>query len=122
MIRLRLVRNTRTARERLTVRAKRKRLSADKPGGLAMDVIGDEIVRILHNGGIQRDDVVVDTFAVQLKSGRCFELTEHGADSIDATGLKPNLAFDRFVGLRILAIESSEDWPTRGIRLSNGCV
>jgi hypothetical protein len=87
-----------------------------------MDVVGDEIVRILHNGGIQRDNVVVDTFGIQLKSGRCFELTEHGAAPIDAASLKPNPAFDRFIGLRILAVESCDAWPTRGIRLSNGCV
>ena len=79
-----------------------------------MDIVGDEILRVLHDGGVQHDDVVVDTFGILLKSGRCVELAEDGPALIEAEGLKPNPIFDRYVGLRIVAIESSEYWPTCG--------
>jgi hypothetical protein len=87
-----------------------------------MEVIGDQIVRILHNGGIQYDDVVVDTYVIQLQSGHCIELNEDGPAPASTKGLEPDTTFDRYIGLRIVSVETSESWPTPGLRLSNGCV
>jgi hypothetical protein len=87
-----------------------------------VDVVGDKIVRILHSRGIEYEGAVVDTYAILLASGCCIELTEGGPAPASAEGLEPDPIFDRYVGLRIVAVESAEEWPTCGIRLSNGCA
>jgi hypothetical protein len=87
-----------------------------------LDIIGDEILRIFHAQGIQHEDVVVKSYAIMLKSGRCIELAEHEILATDCTRMVPDQAFDRFVGLEIIGVETNEYWPTVGIRLSNQSV
>lgn len=87
---------------------------------MAVDVVGDEIVGVFHTGGVERDGVVVDTYAILLKSGRCIQLTEHGIAAANPQGMRPDPMFDRFFGMVIVGVETSEDWPTCGLRLGNG--
>ena len=85
-----------------------------------MDVIGDEIERIFHTGGVQHEDAIVDTYAILLKSGRCIELTGRGIIATEHMSMLPDPAFDCFIGLAIVGVEKSEYWPTCGIRLNGG--
>src|SRR5262245_22223930 len=87
-----------------------------------MNVVGDEIVRVFHTGGIPHDEVAVDCYAILLKSGRCIELTEHEVAACTLDGMKPDDTFDWVIGMRIVAVETDECWPTVGIRSSGGRV
>jgi hypothetical protein len=85
-----------------------------------MQLVGDVIVRVYHSGGIDQDGVVVDNYAIVLKSGRCIDL---GWDEITETtrdGMEPDPAFDWCIGMTITAVEKGEHWPTWGLRLENG--
>jgi RNA polymerase subunit RPABC4/transcription elongation factor Spt4 len=85
-----------------------------------MNVVGDEIIRIFHTGGISHDGIAVDRYAILLKSGRCIELMEHEVIACRHEEMMPDDTFEWANGMMIIAVETSECWPTVGLLLSGG--